>query len=117
MDAGINEAITARDEARKRDDVASLHEYSDRFGVIDHMLHAFQGDRTKLRWALLELIGAGTDTTASLMVHALYHLSRRPSVWKDLKREVEQILNDRKPIVDDFTSMPYLDAIIKESRF
>lgn len=113
IDAGIKCAVVARDEATSPD---LQRKYQDRFGVIEHLLKSFGDDKIKVRWEVLELIGAGTDTTASLMIHILYNLSRRLELWDRLQQEIGR-LNGRKPKYEDLEALSLLNAIIKESKF
>lgn len=87
----------------------------DRFGFIEHLLQVMGHDPVKVRWEILELIGAGTDTTASLLVHALYELARHPGDWWALKNEVAE-LNGRKPTEAEMQDMRILNAVINESK-
>lgn len=117
IDDGIDEAIVERHMARRRsEDATYVDAYKRRFYVIDHLLDSFMDDKKKVRWAILELLGAGIDTTASLMVHAIYHLSRQPQLWKELEEEIGR-LDGKMPDEEALRSMDLLDALIKESTF
>lgn len=120
IDERIDEAIAERKVARESDDVASLDAYKRRFYVLDLLLDSFQNDGIKVRWAVLELLSAGIDTTASLMVHVVYHLGRHPDVCKKVTDEIDTKLEGEKPKADDLQSvnkLKVLDAVIKESTF
>lgn len=125
IDDGINEAIKTRNKAYGTDNADLRFEYHQRFVVIEHLFVSFDGDMTKVRWGLLELIGAGSNTIASLMVHALYHLSRKPQLEQQLRDEIKKSM----PRVWDGAwtvwplfphvscGMRFLDAFIRESMF
>lgn len=114
IDDGIEEAVMARSTAERLGGKA-WEQYKSRYGFIQHLLERFENNKSQVRWEILEIIGAGTDTTASLLVHTLYHLSRQSDLWKALWREVEEELGGRRPNESDLEKMKLLNYVIKES--
>jgi cytochrome P450 len=57
---------------------------------------------------------AGHETTALTLMYTVYLLSRNPAVAARLQREVDA-LGGRAPTAADVASMPYLDAVLRES--
>lgn len=73
-------------------------------------------DRTMLRDALLNILLAGRDTTASLLTWTIYNLSQKPDVVKRLREELDENI----PIpagskADDFFPIDY--SQLKACRF
>ncbi|GER56760.1 cytochrome P450 [Striga asiatica] len=66
---------------------------------------------------ILDMFGAGTDTTELTLVWVLTELIKNPRTTKILQNEVKNIAENKKGIIDesDLDKMPYLKATIKES--
>ena len=64
------------------------------------------------------LIVAGSETTATLLSGATYHLMRNPRVWNKLKNEVRGAFKSEDEINIYSTApsnLPYLHAVLEES--
>ncbi|XP_006460417.1 cytochrome P450 [Agaricus bisporus var. bisporus H97] len=69
-----------------------------------------------LRDAIMSLLVAGRDTTASTLTYAIYMLAEHPQVLKRLREEVLQKVGpSRRPEYDDLKDMKYLRATINET--
>ena len=64
--------------------------------------------------ALEEIIPAGFDTTATTMRWILLCLVKLPHVQKKLFEEIDRVLGDRTPSLNDKQAMPYMEAVILE---
>ena len=64
--------------------------------------------------ALEEIIPAGFDTTATTMRWILLCLVKLPHVQKKLFEEIDRVLGDRTPSLNDKQAMPYTEAVILE---
>ena len=64
--------------------------------------------------ALEEIIPAGFDTTATTMRWILLCLVTLPHVQKKLFEEIDRVLGDRTPSLNDKQAMPYTEAVILE---
>ncbi|MED6114329.1 hypothetical protein PIB30_079225 [Stylosanthes scabra] len=73
-------------------------------------------DRKKIRHFLLDLLVAGTDTTAYGLERAMTEVLHSPEVMFKVKQELEQNIGRGNPIHEsDIAKLPYLQAIVKES--
>ncbi|KAL0341606.1 UNVERIFIED_CONTAM: cytochrome [Sesamum calycinum] len=73
-------------------------------------------DRDSIKAILLDVFGAGTDTTSTVLEWAMTELLRHPSVMKKLQTEVREIVKHQQDITDnDLEKMQYLKAVIKET--
>ncbi|KAL7927023.1 benzoate 4-monooxygenase cytochrome P450 [Trichoderma austrokoningii] len=63
------------------------------------------------------IIGAGTETTATVLTVAFYHLARNPAIRDKLQAELKQLMPtpDSTPTWIELERLPYLDAFICES--
>ncbi|PTB37642.1 uncharacterized protein TrAFT101_005480 [Trichoderma asperellum] len=63
------------------------------------------------------IIGAGTETTATVLTVAFYHLARDKTVRDKLQTELKQLMPtpDSTPTWIELERLPYLDAFISES--
>ena len=64
---------------------------------------------------VMTLFMAGHETTAHTLVWTWYLLSKHPEVEKKLHNELDEVLNERLPTMDDIPNLPYTTNVIKES--
>lgn len=79
-----------------------------------HALARETHDKDRIRDELLNILIAGRDTTASLLSHCFFEISRKPAVWQLLKKEVSP-LDGKPPTYDQLRNMKYLKFCIQES--
>lgn len=72
-------------------------------------------DDRQLRDEVLTLIGAGHETTANTLTFTLFLLSLHPTIARRVYDEIETVLGDRSPTVQDLAKMEYLERVIEES--
>ncbi|KAJ3881037.1 cytochrome P450 [Lentinula edodes] len=84
--------------------------------VLSVLVHANQEEDPKKR--LDEDEEAGHETTASTMTWILYALTKNPKDQEKIYREIQEIRErngDNEPSPQDLDSMPFFNAVIKES--
>ncbi|GAB4834310.1 hypothetical protein Ancab_039977 [Ancistrocladus abbreviatus] len=107
--------IQQRLESRKSADFVEKND------VLDELLSISKGNSDELKildipHLLLDLFGAGTNTTSSTIQWAMAELLRNPKVMKILKEELEQVVGKDKQLEEeDIARLPYLQAVIKET--
>ncbi|KAK6915275.1 Cytochrome P450, partial [Dillenia turbinata] len=69
----------------------------------------------QLRDDLMTLLIAGHETSAAVLTWTFYLLSKEPSVVDKLQNEVDTILGDRFPTVEDMKKLKYTTRVINES--
>jgi cytochrome P450 len=69
---------------------------------------------TLLRDEAVTAFVAGHETTARTMTFAWYALARHPHVITQLQEELDRVLGDRLPSVDDLRKLPYTLQVLKE---
>jgi cytochrome P450 len=65
-----------------------------------------------------EVIGffiAGHETVSSALTWTFYLLSQNPESWRKLKAEVDSVIGDRAPTVDDVPNLKYVEYVLLES--
>jgi cytochrome P450 len=98
------------DQPDKEDDQTGSGRY-----IFLEALAKDTGDRRMLRDQLLSMMAAGRSNTASLLSLIFYLLARHPSVLQKLRAEIA-ILNNQPPTFEQLKSMPYLRAVLDESK-
>ncbi len=90
--------------------------------LLSMLLHATdtEGDGTgmsdqQLRDEAITLFIAGHETTANALTWTWLLLSRYPDAERALHDEVDRVLGDRLPTMDDLSALPMTRAIIAES--
>ncbi len=69
----------------------------------------------EIRDETVTLYIGGHETTSSTLVWAWYLLSRNPRVREALTEELDRVLADREPGYEDYASLTYTQAVIKET--
>ncbi|XP_022087533.1 cytochrome P450 2U1-like [Acanthaster planci] len=64
---------------------------------------------------ILDLFGAGTDTTSSTLLWLISFVLKYPEVQEKIQQEIYDVVgSDRQPSCEDRPSMPYTNAVINE---
>ncbi|CAI9090926.1 OLC1v1025820C1 [Oldenlandia corymbosa var. corymbosa] len=84
---------------------------------ILHFLLASGDDVTskQLRDDLMTMLIAGHETSAAVLTWTFYLLSKEPNVMAKLQDEVDAVLGDRFPTVEDMKKLKYTTRVINES--
>ncbi|KAI3459081.1 hypothetical protein Pfo_015744 [Paulownia fortunei] len=69
----------------------------------------------QLRDDLMTLLIAGHETSAAVLTWTFYLLSKEPSVMAKLQNEVDSVLGDRFPTIEDMKKLKYTTRVINES--
>nr|UEN74740.1 protein lutein defecient 5 [Silybum marianum] len=69
----------------------------------------------QLRDDLMTMLIAGHETTAAVLTWTFYLLSKEPSVVSKLQNEVDAVLGDRFPTIEDMKKLKYTTRVINES--
>jgi cytochrome P450 len=93
---------------RRRESISGHGDLLDR--LIDGGL-----DDDLIRDQMLTMLIAGHDTSTALLSWALYLLGCYPSVLAQAQAEVDGVLGQRPPAVEDTGQMRYMDQIVKEA--
>lgn len=72
-------------------------------------------DDEQVRDEALTILLAGHETTANALSWTFHLLGRDPGVAARMHGELDQVLGDRMPTMDDLPRLPYTDAVIRES--
>lgn len=69
----------------------------------------------QLRDDLMTMLIAGHETSAAVLTWTFYLLSKEPGVMSKLQDEVDAILGDRFPTIEDVKKLKYTSRVINES--
>ncbi|KAL2630932.1 hypothetical protein R1flu_015618 [Riccia fluitans] len=118
----VNETLDSLiDKCKKiveeEDDEFTEDYINERDPSILHFLLASGDEVTskQLRDDLMTMLIAGHETSAAVLTWTTYLLSLNPPVTAKLQREVDTVLGDRAPSIDDIKKLRYTTAIINES--
>src|SRR5690349_2358842 len=70
---------------------------------------------TQLRDEVMTIFLAGHETTANALAWTFYLLSTHPQIERRLREELDRVLGDRPPALEDLGSLTYLTQVLKES--
>lgn len=69
----------------------------------------------QLRDDLMTLLIAGHETSAAVLTWTFYLLSQDPGIMSKLQNEVDSVLGDRFPTIEDLKNLKYTSRVISES--
>ncbi|RZB93802.1 Protein LUTEIN DEFICIENT 5, chloroplastic isoform B [Glycine soja] len=69
----------------------------------------------QLRDDLMTMLIAGHETSAAVLTWTFYLLSKEPRVVSKLQEEVDSVLGDRYPTIEDMKKLKYTTRVINES--
>ncbi|CCM04888.1 uncharacterized protein FIBRA_07084 [Fibroporia radiculosa] len=69
-----------------------------------------------IRYNLLTFLIAGHETTSSIatLSFTLYYLLKNPEAMRKLRQEVDEVLGDQPPQLQDLSKLTYLNACLRE---
>uniref|UniRef100_A0A7S2RIW3 Cytochrome P450 n=1 Tax=Rhizochromulina marina TaxID=1034831 RepID=A0A7S2RIW3_9STRA len=70
---------------------------------------------TQLRDDLITMLIAGHETTASALTWALFELAQDPPLLEKVRAEVDQVVGDRRPTLEDMPALELVRLSIAES--
>ncbi len=111
LDATIQRMIDERRSSRTRgDDLLSM--------LLEAQDADTGGERMsdgQVRDEAMTLFLAGHETTSNALTWTWYLLSEHPQVEAKLHAELDDVLRDQAPTVDDFARLTYANAVLTES--
>ncbi|KZT69356.1 cytochrome P450 [Daedalea quercina L-15889] len=88
----------------------ALLEEATRSGTLD------EAEEREIASVLGIMYGAGTDTTSTVLSTFILLMVLHPDVLRKAQMEVDSVIGDiRLPDINDRASLPYLDAVLKET--
>ena len=117
LDDLINRAKTTRQvediEELERRDYANVKDPSLLRFMVD--MRGADIDNKQLRDDLMTMLIAGHETTAAVLTWALFELLRNPECMKKAQEEIDRVIGDRTPTLDDIKEMKYVRLVIAET--
>ncbi|KAL6878331.1 hypothetical protein ACP4OV_012501 [Aristida adscensionis] len=102
-------------DARLAEATASSDQHDDLLQVLVNLISTGQIDRRVVQALLFELFITGTDTATITVEWALAELLRNPSTMAKVRAEIDGALGGKATIEEpDASSLPYLNAVVKE---
>ena len=95
--------------ARRRADVGTTDD------LLGHLIATTSFDDDLIRDQLLTMFIAGHDTSAALLSWTLYLLGSHPQAIAQAQAEVDAVLDDGPPSINQLSQLHYLDQVIKET--
>ncbi|XP_024521429.1 flavonoid 3'-monooxygenase-like [Selaginella moellendorffii] len=83
---------------------------------MDILLEQRGDDQEVVKAILMEILAAGTDTSACTVEWALLELLNNPEIMKKAQEELDVVVGGGRTVLEsDFPKLTYLEAIIKET--
>lgn len=117
LDDLINRAKSSRqvediEELEKRD-YANVQDPSLLRFLVD--MRGADIDNKQLRDDLMTMLIAGHETTAAVLTWSLFELLRNPEIMKKAQEEIDRVIGDRTPTLEDVQEMKYVRLIVAET--
>ncbi|KAF6158667.1 hypothetical protein GIB67_040181 [Kingdonia uniflora] len=121
LDVLIEKIIREHEDLRRRTKTGTE---GDGFRDLLHILLDVSEDKTaeikltreNIKAFILDVFAAGTDTSAITVEWAMAELINHPDVFKKAREEMESVVGNARLVAEsDLPSLPYLQAIIKET--
>ncbi|MFF5727898.1 cytochrome P450 [[Kitasatospora] papulosa] len=112
--AAVIDAEVGRVVARHRDGDGERPDLLSRLLTAVDETGAHLSDK-EIRDETVTLYIGGHETTSSTLVWAWYLLSRNPLARAALAEELDRVLGDREPGIDDYAHLTYAQAVVKET--
>ena len=120
-DRGYNAAIDTLDQAllqlvRTRR-AATQDPPEDLLSRLLAVQDADSGERMsdkQIRDEIVTLFVAGQDTTSATLSWLFYLLDRHPEIFERLRAEINEVLGDRRPTVEDLSRLSYTQRVLQE---
>jgi len=113
----IDECLESRNpeelEALKKKDYSKVKDPSMLRFLID--LRGEECDSKQMRDDLITLLIAGHETTAAVLTWLVYALSQHPEALKVVQKEIDEVVGDRYPTIEDIKVMPEVQKVIAET--
>ena len=117
----LNDLIDRAKSSREVEDIEDL-EKRNYAAVKDPSLLRFMVDmrgadidNKQLRDDLMTMLIAGHETTAAVLTWALFELTKNPDCLAKAYEEIDRVLGDRTPTIEDINEMEYVRLIIAET--
>ncbi|KAL6000509.1 hypothetical protein ACLOJK_024208 [Asimina triloba] len=101
-------AILRERREKKEETDSSNHDF------VNVLLEAKLNDH-QVNALLMEMFGAGTETSASTIEWAIAELIKNPEIMTNLRSELDNVVGQRRVKETDIPSLPYLQACVKET--
>ncbi|XP_061740860.1 cytochrome P450 2K1-like isoform X3 [Nerophis ophidion] len=69
-----------------------------------------------LVYSVMDLFGAGTDTTSNTLRWSLLLMAKYPQIQDRVQDELSRVVGDRQITMEDRRNLPYIDAVIHETQ-
>ncbi|RDY01615.1 Cytochrome P450 93A3, partial [Mucuna pruriens] len=121
FDAVMERIIKQREEERRKDkETGGTHQFKD---MLDVLLDIFEDDsyemkldKDNIKAFILDILVAGTDTSAVTMEWAMAELINNPRVLEKARQEMDAVIGKSRIVEEsDIVNLPYLQAIVRET--
>ncbi|XP_002968239.2 cytochrome P450 97B2, chloroplastic [Selaginella moellendorffii] len=117
----LDDLIGRAQETRQEDDIEALQQ-RDYSKVRDASLLRFlvdmrgeDVDNKQLRDDLMTMLIAGHETTAAVLTWSTFLLAQNPTIVTKVQQEIDTVLGDRRPTLEDLKNLKYTKLVIAEA--
>ncbi|OAE25045.1 hypothetical protein AXG93_1939s1020 [Marchantia polymorpha subsp. ruderalis] len=83
---------------------------------LDVLLTTSGFTRDQVKYLILDIVAAGTDTTSGTIVWGMTELLRHPNIMERLQSELDDVIGKERMVEEaDLRNLEYLQAVVKET--
>ena len=98
------------DQRRRSDE-----DRDDLLGMLVEAADSGEMSEEFLREELFTMMVASQETTSFTLMMVIYLLSEHPDAWENLQAEVDEVLGDEPPTMDDLSELTYTGGVVREA--
>ena len=110
----IKKHMETYDETHQRDFIDAYLKKMSECTDENSSFHSKNGGDANMQRTLMDIFGAGSETTSAILTFAFNYLTRYPEMQKRVQEEIDSVVGSRAPELADRPNMPYTDAVIHE---
>ncbi|KAL3906270.1 MAG: hypothetical protein SGILL_009339, partial [Bacillariaceae sp.] len=117
----LNELIDGAKSTRSEEDIEQLEQRNYAEAKDPSMLRFLVDmrgadiDNKQLRDDLMTMLVAGHETTAAVLTWALFELTKSPEKMAKIREEIDRVVGDKQPTLEDIKEMEYVRLVISET--
>ncbi|XP_015571012.2 cytochrome P450 93A2 [Ricinus communis] len=123
LDAMMESILKEHEEVRTMMKNSELGDNDAKKDLVDILLDIMEDESSEMRLSresvkafILEMFTTGTGTSAGVIQWAMAELINHPNIFKKAREEIDSVVGKNRLIKElDIQSLPYLQAIIKET--
>ncbi|KAF7818982.1 cytochrome P450 93A3-like [Senna tora] len=122
-DVIVERIIKEHEEDRRRRKKEASDQYEAHKDLVDVLLDTYEDQSSEIRLTrenikavIMNMFGAGTDTSSHAVTWGLGELMNHPEVMEKARKEIDSVVGKSRLVEEsDISKLPYMESIVKET--